>query len=404
MLETFAGTPHRRQPARRRGHDREAQAGPRGLSARSSASGSGCGRTAPRWRWRSCCRSCRRAPRSARWTATSSTRCTRRPASCRALEDIRALAGDALVDVVSRAGGGRLGAALARVPAAGAGRLAGRAGAVGRGRPGRPRDRPGRVLRRRHARDDAAVPASCCSTRRPAAALCDWGAGTGVLAVAAARLGFEPVTAVEVDPGALEVIRRNAALNGVAVAASGSTSPRRRRRGRRGHREPDARAAAGGRRGDRAAAGAAARLRDARATRSTRWSAAFGRLGLREQRRVEEGEWAAVVLGRDPARGARARAIAPSWCSRSCSRSRRAGSRSATSTPTPSSTRSTARPASCRTSATLRAVAGGALVDVSTSEVDDGLALARLAPAARRRAAARAGAVGAGARRARSTS
>jgi ribosomal protein L11 methyltransferase len=49
-------------------------------------------------------------------------------------------------------------------------------------------------------------------------ALCDWGAGTGVLSVAAARLGFEPVTAVEVDPGALEVIRANAAANRVEVA------------------------------------------------------------------------------------------------------------------------------------------------------------------------------------------
>jgi ribosomal protein L11 methyltransferase len=52
----------------------------------------------------------------------------------------------------------------------------------------------------------------------PAGALADWGAGTGVLAVAAARLGWDPVTAVEVDPGALEVIRANAAANGVRVA------------------------------------------------------------------------------------------------------------------------------------------------------------------------------------------
>jgi ribosomal protein L11 methyltransferase len=51
----------------------------------------------------------------------------------------------------------------------------------------------------------------------PGGALCDWGAGTGVLAIAAARLGFAPVVAVEVDPGALEVIRSNAAANGVAV-------------------------------------------------------------------------------------------------------------------------------------------------------------------------------------------
>ena len=51
----------------------------------------------------------------------------------------------------------------------------------------------------------------------PAGALCDWGAGTGVLAIAAARLGWEPVTAVEVAPGALETISINAAANHVAV-------------------------------------------------------------------------------------------------------------------------------------------------------------------------------------------
>jgi ribosomal protein L11 methyltransferase len=53
----------------------------------------------------------------------------------------------------------------------------------------------------------------------PGGALCDWGAGTGVLAIAAARLGWAPVTAVEVDPAAIAVIERNAALNGVAVTA-----------------------------------------------------------------------------------------------------------------------------------------------------------------------------------------
>jgi ribosomal protein L11 methyltransferase len=52
----------------------------------------------------------------------------------------------------------------------------------------------------------------------PGGPLCDWGAGSGVLSVAAARAGFDPVTAIEVDPGALGVIRRNAAANGVTVA------------------------------------------------------------------------------------------------------------------------------------------------------------------------------------------
>jgi ribosomal protein L11 methyltransferase len=51
----------------------------------------------------------------------------------------------------------------------------------------------------------------------PRGPLCDWGAGTGVLAIAAARLGWEPVTAVEIDAGALETISVNAAINRVAV-------------------------------------------------------------------------------------------------------------------------------------------------------------------------------------------
>ena len=51
----------------------------------------------------------------------------------------------------------------------------------------------------------------------PGGALCDWGAGSGILAVTAARLGFAPVEAVEVMPDGLEAIKRNAAANGVSV-------------------------------------------------------------------------------------------------------------------------------------------------------------------------------------------
>lgn len=47
--------------------------------------------------------------------------------------------------------------------------------------------------------------------------LCDWGAGSGILAITAARLGFGPVSAVEVMPDGLEAIARNAAANGVRV-------------------------------------------------------------------------------------------------------------------------------------------------------------------------------------------
>jgi ribosomal protein L11 methyltransferase len=45
----------------------------------------------------------------------------------------------------------------------------------------------------------------------------DAGCGSGVVAVAAARLGFEPVFAVDVDEAAVEVARETARANGVKV-------------------------------------------------------------------------------------------------------------------------------------------------------------------------------------------
>jgi ribosomal protein L11 methyltransferase len=47
--------------------------------------------------------------------------------------------------------------------------------------------------------------------------LVDVGCGSGVLAIAARRLGFEPVTAIDIDPVAVDVTRANAAANGVVV-------------------------------------------------------------------------------------------------------------------------------------------------------------------------------------------
>lgn len=49
--------------------------------------------------------------------------------------------------------------------------------------------------------------------------LLDAGCGSGVLAVAAGRLGFAPVVAVDVDEVAVETARANAARNGVEVEA-----------------------------------------------------------------------------------------------------------------------------------------------------------------------------------------
>ena len=51
----------------------------------------------------------------------------------------------------------------------------------------------------------------------PGGALADWGSGSGVLAIAAARLGYEPVLAVDVEPASLEASRENAEHNGAAV-------------------------------------------------------------------------------------------------------------------------------------------------------------------------------------------
>jgi ribosomal protein L11 methyltransferase len=50
--------------------------------------------------------------------------------------------------------------------------------------------------------------------------LLDVGCGSGVLGIAGARLGFEPVLAVDVDPVAVETTRANAEANGVAIDAS----------------------------------------------------------------------------------------------------------------------------------------------------------------------------------------
>jgi ribosomal protein L11 methyltransferase len=49
--------------------------------------------------------------------------------------------------------------------------------------------------------------------------LLDVGCGSGVLAIAAAKLGYHPVTAVDVDAEAVAAARRNAGVNGVTVSA-----------------------------------------------------------------------------------------------------------------------------------------------------------------------------------------
>ena len=53
----------------------------------------------------------------------------------------------------------------------------------------------------------------------PRGALLDIGSGSGVLAIAAARLGHTPVTAFDHDPHAVAATRENAVVNGVALQA-----------------------------------------------------------------------------------------------------------------------------------------------------------------------------------------
>ncbi len=58
----------------------------------------------------------------------------------------------------------------------------------------------------------------------PGASVFDVGTGSGVLAVAAARLGAARVVAVDIEPEAVDVTRANAAANGVAGLVAVSTA------------------------------------------------------------------------------------------------------------------------------------------------------------------------------------
>lgn len=54
-------------------------------------------------------------------------------------------------------------------------------------------------------------------TLEPRGAFADWGCGSGVLAIAAAKLGYGPVVAADYDPLAVDATRDNAIVNGVEI-------------------------------------------------------------------------------------------------------------------------------------------------------------------------------------------
>ncbi len=54
------------------------------------------------------------------------------------------------------------------------------------------------------------------SRERPAATFLDLGCGSGILSIAAARLGLTDIQAVDIDPDAIRVASENCGINGVA--------------------------------------------------------------------------------------------------------------------------------------------------------------------------------------------
>lgn len=130
----------------------------------------------------------------------------------------------------------------------------------------------------------------------PAGALLDLGCGSGVLAIAAARLGWGPVMAVDYDPLSVAATRANAAANGVELEVA--------RRDLRSDPLPDA---------PTVLANLLRPLLLEYARRLTvplrtliasgllveeadEIAAAFAVHGLRERARRERGEWAALLL------------------------------------------------------------------------------------------------------------
>jgi ribosomal protein L11 methyltransferase len=134
----------------------------------------------------------------------------------------------------------------------------------------------------------------------PWGAVVDLGCGSGVLAIAAAKLGFGPVLGVDHDPLAIDATRENARVNGVRVEARrydltrdgpapaaptvlanllGPLLRRLAETGFEGGVRPGALIASG-----------------LLATEADEIAAAFARRGLAERSRRTDGEWAALLL------------------------------------------------------------------------------------------------------------
>ena len=197
----------------------------------------------------------------------------------------------------------RLGRALEGVPPARSVGEAARAPAVGAAarRPARGGHRP-RPRRSAPARTrPRGCASSCCSSSSPAARCVDVGCGSGVLAIAAARLGWAPVLGVDHERESVQATLDNAAANGVGAAGAPPRPPARRagaRRARSSWPTCCARCCCASRRRLRRTAPDVLVASGLLAHEGDEVAAAFARHGLREAARRHGGEWVALLLRR----------------------------------------------------------------------------------------------------------
>jgi ribosomal protein L11 methyltransferase len=134
-------------------------------------------------------------------------------------------------------------------------------------------------------------------------AFADWGTGSGVLAIAAAKLGFSPVTTCDHEPASLDAARANASANGVTLDVA-----RVNLREELPPLAPTATAnltapvllAVAGRLADEPSAVPGTLICSGLlAGEADEVVAAFGECGLAERNRRADGEWHALSLAKD---------------------------------------------------------------------------------------------------------
>jgi len=141
----------------------------------------------------------------------------------------------------------------------------------------------------------------------PRSAFVDLGCGSGVLAIAAARLGYAPVIALDNDPASVEAAAANARANGVEIDV--------RRHDLRAHAAPPAHTVAANLLAPLLLAWAPALVgagpdggpqrviaSGVLVSETDRVAAAFAAVGLEEAARRRSGEWSALLLERDDRR------------------------------------------------------------------------------------------------------